>query len=519
MRHSVQTLIVGAPVLLLLVGMTGCATPRAELSPEIRQLADAKIPLTVAVILPMDRRERVWQPDIAWQGFVPRPVYPGRVLAETLLESLNLIFERALIVEDEEEAITKGVSAFIAVECYISAVGTADLQGESLLTHIRMRFKDLNSRTILSVHESGGYLHIWTAVDDGAVQRTVIEAVSKALPKIVKSRELKEYVEHVKAGDRSTAAATRRERRLFRQKISYEVNAPQNYIDAPFYGLKQRIAVADFDTRLSEIPGGLYIGQGLSEMLITELVKTGRFIVVEREALAAIIAEQQLGQTGLITKETAVKVGNLLGAQLIAKGVVSEADEKQYGGQGGVTYKGGSLDVKSSTRHAAVEIRLIDTATGEVLYSHTAHGRVSDLGVSVGVQQKDMAIDMASFQKTPFAQAVRRAIFDAIRFIISKIDDVPVETQVIMIKGENIYINAGSLMNVQIGDRLVVYSRSQEFTDPKTGKVLGSEAVRAGIVEVTEVENKFSIGRLVSGKGKLKRGDMLRFDLGQGERN
>lgn len=169
MWHSVKKLVVGVPLLFMLTGLVGCATPRAQVNPESLQLPKTKIPLTVAVVFSAERRERVWQPDIAWQGYVPRPVYPGRVLADTLLESLNLIFERVLTANNEEEMVTKGADAFMTVEYYISAPGTADLLGESLVTYIRIRMRDLNNRAILSVDESGSYAHIWTAVDDGVV--------------------------------------------------------------------------------------------------------------------------------------------------------------------------------------------------------------------------------------------------------------------------------------------------------------------------------------------------------------
>lgn len=122
------------------------------------------------------------------------------------------------------------------------------------------------------------------------------------------------------------------------------------------------------------------------------------------------------------------------------------------------------------------------------------------------ISKEDITFDVEAFQKTPLAQAIRRAVFDAIRFIISKTDDVPFEAKVKMIKGKSIYMNAGSLMNIRVGDRLFAY----------TGTGLGAEASHVGTVEVIEVEDKFSIGHLVSGKRKLKRGDTLKFNQYQG---
>jgi curli biogenesis system outer membrane secretion channel CsgG len=288
----------------------------------------------------------------------------------------------------------------------------------------------------------------------------------------------------------------------FKRRTSYEVNTDRNYIDAPYYGLRKRIAVADFDNKLEGIPESLNIGQRASEMLITELVKTGRFVVVERRILQDIVGDHQLGQTGLVRKETAAKVGSLLGAQILVDGVVSEFDEKKFGGEGAlVVYKGVGLGLKSHSTHVAVDTRLIDTSTGQVLQSHNAVGKATAEGLILGITQDDITFDVEGFQNTPLGQAIRRAVFNAVWFIVNKMDDVPFQANVIKTQGTSVYINAGSLMNVQVGDRLFGYR----------GKALGAEASDVGTIEVIEVEDKFSIGKLTSGKGKLQRGDILRF--------
>ena len=54
----------------------------------------------------------------------------------------------------------------------------------------------------------------------------------------------------------------------------------------PYNGVKQRIAVSSFDAR------GAGLGQGLSDMLVDALVNSNRFIVLERERLNEVTAEQ-----------------------------------------------------------------------------------------------------------------------------------------------------------------------------------------------------------------------------------
>src|SRR4030043_1711289 len=131
----------------------------------------------------------------------------------------------------------------------------------------------------------------------------------------------------------------------------------------PYYGPKKRIAVTKFENKVPGVYGNWRLGEGFAEMVTTELMKTGRFIVVERQALQDVVGEQELGQTGLVRQESAAKVGELLGAQIIVRGVVSEFDMAESGGGGGIGIAGFRLGAKTSNAHVAVDIRLIDTNT------------------------------------------------------------------------------------------------------------------------------------------------------------
>ena len=63
----------------------------------------------------------------------------------------------------------------------------------------------------------------------------------------------------------------------------------------------------------------------MSEMLATALAQTNRFVLVERERLDKVIAEQNLALAGLVDESAAAEVGNLLGAQYVVMGAVTSA--------------------------------------------------------------------------------------------------------------------------------------------------------------------------------------------------
>ena len=75
-------------------------------------------------------------------------------------------------------------------------------------------------------------------------------------------------------------------------------------------GAKPRVAVLEFKNKASHYAWSWYeAGRGAQDMLVTELVKSGKYRVIEREQLAAIMQEKGLSLSGDIDPRTAVKFG------------------------------------------------------------------------------------------------------------------------------------------------------------------------------------------------------------------
>jgi curli biogenesis system outer membrane secretion channel CsgG len=64
--------------------------------------------------------------------------------------------------------------------------------------------------------------------------------------------------------------------------------------------------------------------QGIEAMLTDAMHQTSRFIMVEREVLSTAIKEQDLGASGRVSKPSAAKIGNILGAEYLIKVVITE---------------------------------------------------------------------------------------------------------------------------------------------------------------------------------------------------
>lgn len=284
----------------------------------------------------------------------------------------------------------------------------------------------------------------------------------------------------------------------------------------PVYtGPKKTIAVLDFENKTKGAYGSREIGSGMAEMLTTELINTGRYIVVERQALQEILGEQQLGQTGLVGGG-APRVGGLAGAQLLIKGVVSEFKYKAGGGGFGVGFKGVDLGAKTKKAHVGVDVRLIDASSGQVLDSRYVKASAKASGFDIGYDKvgDDFSIGTGAFDATPLGEATRKAIREAVAYINERNVVIRWSGSVIRADGDKIYINRGRNSNIQVGNVLTVFAKGEELYDPDTGIYLGCEETRLGNMTVSQVQDKFSIGRLAMDPGVVgacSRGDIVRF--------
>jgi curli biogenesis system outer membrane secretion channel CsgG len=279
----------------------------------------------------------------------------------------------------------------------------------------------------------------------------------------------------------------------------------------PFEGIKKSLAVIRLENKVkTPLPDPTWqIGEGLTEMLTTELFKTGRFVMVERAALADIVKEQELGQTGLIQKETAAKVGEVLGAQLLVAGALTEFEGNAGGGGTGIGIGALALQLRGSTAHVAVDIRLVDSSTGQILKSYNASAKAEERSFSLVARNKQgTTFGSDAYYKTPLGQATREAIAKAVAFIVGEMETVPWTGRVVTTKGREVFVNAGSNVNLRPGATFKVMSKGDDLRDPATGLSLGSRNTHVGTVTINHIEEKFSVGTF-DGTGLVKRGDLL----------
>lgn len=97
-----------------------------------------------------------------------------------------------------------------------------------------------------------------------------------------------------------------------------------------------------------------FIGASVSDMCVTELMRAGRYELVERSQMQAVLGETELALAG-VSDARAVEAGNLLEADGVIMGHVDEYDT--------VMQRGTSYPV------VALSMRLIDCQTSRLIWS------------------------------------------------------------------------------------------------------------------------------------------------------
>lgn len=194
----------------------------------------------------------------------------------------------------------------------------------------------------------------------------------------------------------------------------------------PYSGPRARIAIADFEVKAAKASGE--IGSGLRDMLVTALVNSNRFAVVERQVLNAVMQEQELSSSGAAQPGSGPQRGNIRTADLVVTAAVTEFEPQASGGRAGIGggggvgsgILGGLLGAALNKSHMALDLRIIDTSTSEVLAATRVQGQASDISGSIFggfMNSFGLGGGLSAYANTPMEKAIRICIIEAVRYI------------------------------------------------------------------------------------------------------
>lgn len=179
-----------------------------------------------------------------------------------------------------------------------------------------------------------------------------------------------------------------------------------------FAAEKPVMAVAEFRNDTNVGWWSSDVARDLSGMLTNELASTGKFKMVERSKLDAVLGEQDLADSGRIEKSTRAKIGKLTGAKYVVIATVTAFEEQTKGSGAGLSYRGIGIGGKKDEAYMAVDLRVVDTTTGEVEYTRSIEARSGGYGVNLSAYRGGFGGSLSHFDRTPGGKAIRGVVME-----------------------------------------------------------------------------------------------------------
>lgn len=280
-----------------------------------------------------------------------------------------------------------------------------------------------------------------------------------------------------------------------------------------YKGLKHAIGVKGFENKAGW-SGSWDVGENLTTMLESALFDSGRFVVVQREQLKDVIAEQDLAASGRTAAAKKVaQTGKIRSAKYLAAGGITEVSENQSGGDGGINIKGFRIGAGKNEAQITAIVTLTDTTTGEIVAKERVVGKAGGTALRVGYSGS-IGGDLGGFRKTPLGQAAQDVINQAVAFLAKKMEEFPFEGNVIKVAGNGqIIINRGSDFGVEAGQELVMAEEGEQLLDPSTGEILGEEeGAVIGKIKVAKVAEKMSYCDVIDGEANPEVGTVVKAE-------
>lgn len=180
---------------------------------------------------------------------------------------------------------------------------------------------------------------------------------------------------------------------------------------------KPTIGVAEFSNTSGAAWWSGGMGWELSGTVSNELASTEKFTVVERNKLEKVLDEQDLGASGRIKSGTAAKIGKMTGAQYLVFGTVTSYEEDVSGTDGGISFGPISIGGKKENAYISVDLRVVDTTSGEIAYSRSIEANSSGGGLNFGASWGGFGGNMGNFEKTPAGKAVRACVMEIVGYL------------------------------------------------------------------------------------------------------
>ena len=232
--------------------------------------------------------------------------------------------------------------------------------------------------------------------------------------------------------------------------------------------IKRKVAIGRFTNETQYAKGLFYdkendpMRKQALDILSSKLAASGKFILLERDDLDVLVAEAGASM-------------EKIGADFIILGSITEFGRKAEGQQKVFS------STKTQTAEAGVSIRLVEAATGLIIYSDEAKGYAET------TTKQTMGVGgTAVYDATLSDKAISAALGQLVENIINKCLDKPWRSYFLSVEDGTYIISGGLSQGIAIGDSFTVYSKGKTVTNPQTGMKIELPGTKVGTVSVLQ---------------------------------
>jgi curli biogenesis system outer membrane secretion channel CsgG len=268
-----------------------------------------------------------------------------------------------------------------------------------------------------------------------------------------------------------------------------------------------RVAVASFENR-SGFAGQWKLGPGMADLLVSELVASKHFVVLERIQLNTVVDEISRQRHGIFRREGKVDEGRLDNAQYLIRGVITDFSQTG-GGELWMRMRRWLIGGSGYTARVGLTLTIVDVETGTIVDSVQSSGRARAREAYASAGYAGVQFGGSAFFQTPLGVATSEAIRNGLHGITQRMPRKRWEPMIAEVQDARIIINGGQRRGIRVGQQYRVRGRGQVVTDPLTGDVLDIlPGPIIGAIQVTEVRESLAIAEAVSGSA-MERGQHL----------
>lgn len=208
------------------------------------------------------------------------------------------------------------------------------------------------------------------------------------------------------------------------------------------------------------------VGKQLTDMMSKALVESGQFIVLERPDLSRLVSENNFAGTSI----------QKIGADVLLIGSLTEFGRKTDGKSGFVS------KTKRQAAVAKMDVRLVDTSTGRIIFATSGAGEATNESGNVfGYGGR------ATYDGTLNDKAIKHAASEVVSNIISELADQPWKTYFISATKDMLIIAGGKHQGISVGDQFIVKTQGRKVKNPQTGFTItlpGKEIAKIEVVSL-----------------------------------